>query len=31
MDYTNCENKKKILLKNKRKEKVIIKNNIEKI
>ena len=31
MDYTNCENKKKNLLKNKRKEKVIIKNNIEKI
>ena len=31
MDYTNCENKKNFLLKNKRKEKVIIKNNIEKI
>ena len=30
MDYTNCENEKNILQKNKRKEKVIIKSNIEK-
>ena len=30
MNYTNCENKKKNLQKNKRKEKVIIKTNIEK-
>ena len=30
MDYANCKNKKNIELKNKRKQKVIIKSNIEK-